>query len=166
MTDANRTTETKLSPCPFCGSTDIAVRGTAHARSGGMRWWAECDDCDVTTGTDSTTEAEAVAQWNRRASPEPRDESSRLAFIRGWLEHWKNQIPATAAKVLRAALPPDAESIEPAAKPDMVPACCYAGPCDYKSPPIQVAKTTENRQRTGFERFVDSLPSTKEEQHG
>lgn len=52
-----------LLPCPFCGSTDIAVTSC-----GPNNYYARCCICTATTD-DGSREA-AIAAWNRRA-PDP-----------------------------------------------------------------------------------------------
>ena len=70
-----------LTPCPFCGSSDISILHTwTH------NYWAECNDCGCCKGTDSHVELEnendldklkdahiegfqgAVNAWNTRAT--------------------------------------------------------------------------------------------------
>jgi Lar family restriction alleviation protein len=52
-----------LKPCPFCGSTNVAIRKDVH---GNLLWWGECQECDSSTGTRDTAD-QAVAVWNTRA---------------------------------------------------------------------------------------------------
>ena len=71
--------ETKLLPCPFCGSDncwthEVWNRHTDHAQG----YYVECYDCGATKGAmiyhNGTwdgfykTEAEAIEAWDRRAT--------------------------------------------------------------------------------------------------
>ena len=58
-----------MAPCPFCGSREVE----AVSRAKGRMWFVVCTDChaigpEPAAGHqgDPTTEAEAVAVWNRR----------------------------------------------------------------------------------------------------
>ena len=51
-------------PCPLCGGTRVEV--IQYAISGPQIYHAYCSDCCATTiPTLSTSEQEAVAEWNR-----------------------------------------------------------------------------------------------------
>ncbi|WP_336800500.1 Lar family restriction alleviation protein [Kaistia sp. MMO-174] len=52
---------TKPKPCPFCGGENIELCDTSV-------FWYRCDDCLGETDSGATAD-EAVAKWNRRASP-------------------------------------------------------------------------------------------------
>ena len=66
VSNTNRTTETKLSPCPFCG-----WKNPTEVSSGIDVVYIECADCGA-EGPTGESRAEADAGWNRRAAPEPR----------------------------------------------------------------------------------------------
>lgn len=54
-----------LEPCPFCGSTAIVQNNF------GREYWVQCDDmeCGSTDGKLYDGPNEAIAAWNKRASP-------------------------------------------------------------------------------------------------
>jgi Lar family restriction alleviation protein len=61
--------KTTLAPCPFCGSSQVE----AVSRARGEMWFVACLDCHAIGPEppaghqgDPTTEAEAIAAWNRR----------------------------------------------------------------------------------------------------
>lgn len=59
--------DTKLKPCPFCGSTHIEVEQEPE-----RCWRVRCIHCWALSQTD-TNEADAIAAWNRR-SPAPAED--------------------------------------------------------------------------------------------
>jgi hypothetical protein len=59
MTDAQR--ETELLPCPFCGGEAEIIRCSVHCNN---------PACEAQPFTAGQSEAEAIAAWNRRASPD------------------------------------------------------------------------------------------------
>lgn len=73
-------------PCPFCGSTSIAVRlyaisrvlAGAQTRRGKpaiVGWSVECLQCQAgiqVVGTGAEDKARALERWNQRRSPEER----------------------------------------------------------------------------------------------
>lgn len=56
--------ETKLGPCPLCGSTN----GPVNCDDASDSYWVECCKCGARSGYFSTEE-EASAAWNTRATP-------------------------------------------------------------------------------------------------
>jgi Lar family restriction alleviation protein len=70
-------TITKPLPCPFCGGERVSIReGSTY------RWaFAECDECGASAGDirrqygqgvdDPEVVADATAEWNKRATPQP-----------------------------------------------------------------------------------------------
>ena len=71
---------TKLKPCPFCGSNKIDVIIAGHC------WWVCCHDCGGRARTQLTNEsrkrqkwfepedrASAIKQWNSRTTNEIKD---------------------------------------------------------------------------------------------
>jgi Lar family restriction alleviation protein len=63
------TTDTKAMPCPFCGG-EPWCRLAAYSKDGTPRWAVGCNACGAMTGPKlQATEAAAIEQWNRRASP-------------------------------------------------------------------------------------------------
>ena len=75
-------TESALLPCPFCGGQPTLHDTTELVEGASSGDFYHCCDCGIVTGL-STTEAEAIAAWNRRppvASPAGREEeNNRLA---------------------------------------------------------------------------------------
>lgn len=53
--------ETKLLPCPFCGTKD----NRADQDTDGA-WYVQCYMCSVWQGETHATEAEAIEAWNTR----------------------------------------------------------------------------------------------------
>lgn len=49
----------KFKPCPFCGSTDIAVEKTCV-------YWCRCQNCWSEAGAPHKTKKAAIAAWNTR----------------------------------------------------------------------------------------------------
>ena len=94
MTD--KATQERLEPCPFCGSA-VSARYISHYFAGGEKKlrplpWRVCcenDECAFEPCADFTTEAEAIAAWNRRSAPATRDaiieECAKVArqFLKG-----------------------------------------------------------------------------------
>lgn len=67
--------DTKLKPCPFCGSTSIKAKGGVKGEC--RTAWIQCRRCNARTGvhegiTPSESyhelQKEAVAAWNRRVN--------------------------------------------------------------------------------------------------
>lgn len=55
--------ETKLLPCPFCGSKKV------YARKHYSGWWVACDNQGCTTsGPWDLAAAGAIEKWNNRAT--------------------------------------------------------------------------------------------------
>ncbi|MDR8087836.1 Lar family restriction alleviation protein [Burkholderia gladioli] len=52
-------------PCPFCGG-----RASSSQQTTGGRWAAYCLDCEAMVDGEFS-EPDAIAAWNRRASPAP-----------------------------------------------------------------------------------------------
>jgi len=55
-----RTTNIKLKPCPFCGSSDIEYCQTNDRAN-----WFECEDCGAQQSSQDT-ERLAALSWNER----------------------------------------------------------------------------------------------------
>ncbi|WP_186276358.1 Lar family restriction alleviation protein [Burkholderia gladioli] len=55
----------KLLPCPFCGG-----RASSSQQTTGGRWAAYCLNCEAMVDGEFS-EPDAIAAWNRRASPAP-----------------------------------------------------------------------------------------------
>lgn len=55
----------ELLPCPFCGG-----RASSSQQTTGGRWAAYCLDCEAMVDGEFS-EPDAIAAWNRRASPAP-----------------------------------------------------------------------------------------------
>jgi Lar family restriction alleviation protein len=51
-------------PCPFCGSSDIEVGWSIKFRREEL--W--CDECGAKFSDPTSTKAELIASWNRRAA--------------------------------------------------------------------------------------------------
>lgn len=63
----------ELLPCPFCGSSNVAMTlSTAY--------WVCCLECEADGPPHEDAEAEAVAAWNRRAAATARTEARREAL--------------------------------------------------------------------------------------
>ena len=92
-----RAIESKLKPCPFCGSTDIVITQKNGFLSGG---YAMCRGCFATTRSSIYTD-EAVANWNRR--PYDGHKCGECAEMRGngktsWCTHVRELVgPADEA---------------------------------------------------------------------
>ena len=69
-----------LLPCPFCGPGPTVNLVMQHNPLGGWLYEVACQGCSVTMPCDDS-EAEAIADWNRRYSPAPQTESGLLATI-------------------------------------------------------------------------------------
>lgn len=65
MPAANHAHKHQLKPCPFCGSTDLTLDNLADPKHG---WYVNCNICEIQQIA-NYTEGQAVALWNRRASP-------------------------------------------------------------------------------------------------
>lgn len=64
--------KTKMKPCPFCGSGDIAhetYRHQTYFSGDSWRGRVVCGECRLSVDMDY--ESEAVALWNRRVTPQP-----------------------------------------------------------------------------------------------
>lgn len=92
------TKQTELLPCPFCGTDDLL--GFEQSHEGG--WTVvKCRKCGASGSTGrSTTEAEAVAYWNRRAQSAPEPVQGEAVEIVGyqWLDtpNYRKKLPAFA----------------------------------------------------------------------
>ena len=71
--------ESKLKPCPFCGSEAVSVQEIDPSYYDPLRnhpCTVVCDECDLLFGFDADyggrfdTKAEAIKAWNRRAKDE------------------------------------------------------------------------------------------------
>jgi Lar family restriction alleviation protein len=70
-TRLNPEPESVLNPCPFCGSTSPKIGIRDRGEYCVLRYYVTCQGCGG-EGPSETTEAAAIAEWNRRASiPEP-----------------------------------------------------------------------------------------------
>jgi Lar family restriction alleviation protein len=56
--------QNELKPCPFCGGDNIEI-----LKIHGVRYGANCNDCDTLQDSNSKMGAEAIAAWNTRPSP-------------------------------------------------------------------------------------------------
>lgn len=60
----------ELKPCPFCGDDEAYFEGEYPAPDTSEWGAVHCADC-CAIGPYAPTQAEAIADWNRRAQPEP-----------------------------------------------------------------------------------------------
>lgn len=123
---ANAIDDVKLLPCPFCGGEAILLKD--HKKFGLYVACTVCAACTITG-----TQPEAIAAWNRRASPAPSQhtgwsdeavEAALRARVPGGSEvwHWINgggmSIDDTHREVMRTILAAlSAPSIAPARMP-------------------------------------------------
>jgi hypothetical protein len=94
----------ELKACPFCG-VDNPMSGSMKTK-GAKGWWIECRDCPALMEAD--TEAEAIAAWNVRPTPDLGDdlvEKAALAMAQeiGW-STFSHFDPNDMRRVARAAL--------------------------------------------------------------
>jgi Lar family restriction alleviation protein len=69
----------KLAPCPFCGSTDVAIERYRVTRAQMTHYFPNCNNCRCWDSC--LSEEEAVAVWNRRAHlPVPLDEDAEFLY--------------------------------------------------------------------------------------
>ncbi|WP_419692202.1 Lar family restriction alleviation protein [Burkholderia gladioli] len=59
----------ELLPCPFCGSDEVTV-GSFGSSCIDPQHYVQCEQCDGAT-VRHASDGEAIAAWNRRASPAP-----------------------------------------------------------------------------------------------
>jgi Lar family restriction alleviation protein len=94
MDDRHEAVELKPDVCPFCGEADIAFLCTGAA--GELRFGAmSCHEGCSARGPVST-EAEALAAWNRRA-PDP-----SLSAAQAEIERLRGELQRQAAQTLKA----------------------------------------------------------------
>ena len=86
----------ELKPCPFCGSTNVAISPYDGAKT------VVCMDCLCMSAAyrGENAEANAIAAWNRRAAPEnkaltlpsvsDRDRQSMYDFLHDCFAEWVN----------------------------------------------------------------------------
>ncbi|WP_186019896.1 Lar family restriction alleviation protein [Burkholderia gladioli] len=70
----------ELLPCPFCGSDEVTV-GSFGSSYIDPQHYVQCEQCDGAT-VRHASDGEAIAAWNRRASPAP----AIPAHTRAWIE--------------------------------------------------------------------------------
>ena len=90
----------ELLPCPFCGTSDLLGFEPSHEGGWTVVKCRKCG-CSGSTGL-STSEAEAVAYWNRRATPaqEVRQEAVAIhqwEFGLSWVDGDEQEIAAAKA---------------------------------------------------------------------
>ena len=75
------TAMSKLKPCPFCGSEDVAMLNPEYDL-----FWCQCNDCIAETNVGDTDD-EALDKWNKRAATQQveieslRGDAERLDYI-------------------------------------------------------------------------------------
>lgn len=79
--------QTDLLPCPFCGGSGRVLRHHRYAVT------IHCRDCEC-DGPDMGTEDEAIAAWNRRASPSPAGGVQGVPRSYTELAVWANEVLA------------------------------------------------------------------------
>lgn len=70
----------ELRECPFCGDTEFLLCSRTRLSDKLDFWVVECG-CHV-SGPPENTEAEAIAAWNRRATPAPMSEDALVQLCR------------------------------------------------------------------------------------
>ena len=62
-----------LSPCPFCGSTDVEMDSYRALGWMGTRYNVRCTDC-CAEGPNADNEDDAITEWNRRHDPKRQED--------------------------------------------------------------------------------------------
>ncbi|WP_186182987.1 Lar family restriction alleviation protein [Burkholderia gladioli] len=89
----------KLLPCPFCGG-----RASSSQQTTGGRWAAYCLNCEAMVDGEFS-EPDAIAAWNRRASPAPAiSESEDAVKLERSIEQWRKCDPELMSRQSPAAI--------------------------------------------------------------
>ncbi|UWX68866.1 Lar family restriction alleviation protein [Burkholderia gladioli] len=94
----------KLSDCPFCGGP-----ASSSQQTNGGRWAAYCLDCNAIVDGEFS-ESDAIAAWNRRASPAP----AIPAELRGLLVECRENLDRLGHAGIRERLTAQIDAIDAA----------------------------------------------------
>lgn len=83
-------TVSDLMPCPFCGSTDLGDKGPSYTQ-------IMCNACGVSQ-YDQPSRAEAVAAWNRRATP-PQNTDGEAVAVEHFFDLEHSDVPDAVRSV-------------------------------------------------------------------